>query len=300
MPFPNYQIKRGAVEIPAGSISYFRAGEGHPVVLLHSLALSADMWIPVLGDFLTAGEVIAIDLRGHGRSTYDGKDFTVEELAVDVRIVLDALNLKKVNMLGLSMGGCVAINFAAANPDYVERLALCDTTSWYGPDAPKSWQARANTAMTRPRVMQIPFQVDRWFGERFRRINPRMVSHVVKIFMATRPEVHAKSCLALGAFDNSGQLHNIIAPTLVITGEDDDATPPDMGQRLGSEIPNGRFELAKGLRHFALFESSFVRSAVVQHFSGVEVDGEMLSSLESCCPATVIATVAASEEEKKR
>ena len=277
------EIERGYVEVPSGRISYLRAGQGHPLVLLHSLALAAEMWLPVLGDFLDGFEVIAIDLRGHGKSSYDGADFSIGDLSDDVRLVMDSLNVKRAHFLGLSMGGCVAIHFAATNPSYVERLALCDTTAWYGPDAPTAWRARANTALTKPRLLQIPFQVDRWFGERFRRIEPRVVSHVVAIFLETAPEVHAKACLALGAFDDRALLPSITAPTLAITGEDDDATPPPMGKLLGSEIPNGRFVLAKGLRHFAVIESPNVRAAVKAHFRGEIVDEVAVSDLVACC-----------------
>ncbi len=290
-------VERGYVDVPAGRISYLRAGTGHPVVLLHSLALAAEMWVPVLGDFLDGFEVIAIDLRGHGRSSYDGADFSIEDLSGDVRLVLDALDVKKTHLLGLSMGGCVAINFAATNPGYVDRLALCDTTAWYGPDAPKAWLARANAALTKPRIMQIPFQVDRWFGERFRRTGLRVVSHVVGIFLETSPDVHAKACLALGAFDNSALLKDITAPTLAITGEEDDATPPPMGERLGSEIPHGRFIMAKGLRHFAVLESEHVRGAVMQHFRGLEVDASAVSNQASCCTGTHDRSRGLSEEE---
>ncbi len=281
----SYQVTRGFVDVRGGRISYLRAGSGQPLVLLHSLALAAEMWTPLLGDFIDTFEVVAIDLRGHGESSYHGEVFSVEDMANDVRLVLDELDLKRVHILGLSMGGCVAISFAATFPDYVDRLALCDTTAWYGPDAPQAWAVRARTALSRPRLMQIPFQVDRWFGQRFRRVNPRAVSHVVDIFLQTSPEVHAKACFALGAFDNTALLPNITAPTLVVTGEDDDATPPNMGQRLGSEIAGGRFVMAKGLRHFALIESPFVRGAVVQHLRGLEVDEAAVSGQAACCIA---------------
>ncbi|TAN24745.1 MAG: alpha/beta fold hydrolase [Actinomycetota bacterium] len=294
----NFKISRGTVESPSGSISYFRAGDGHPLVLLHSLALSADMWIPIMSEFLNEFEVIAIDLRGHGRSSYDGKDFSVEDMAGDVRLVLDALSVNSVYMLGLSMGGCVAINFAATSPSSVERLVLCDTTAWYGPDAPNAWKARARTALTRPRLMQVPFQVDRWFGEKFRRTNPELVSHVVGIFLETRPEVHAKACTALGEFDNTGLLANITAQTLAMTGADDGATPPDMGQRLGAEIPNARFVLAPGLKHFAMIESPSVRRAALQHLLGLEVDEGAVSSEAACCSVSSSEAGTQSEEEK--
>lgn len=276
---------RATVDLPRGQISYFRYGEGPPLVLLHSLALSGDMWIPVIEDFSRDFEVIALDLRGHGESKYDGSEFSVEDMASDLRLFLDALNLSKVHLLGMSMGGCVAISFASSYPEYLDRLVLCDTTAYYGDNAVQAWKGRALTALSKPRIMQIPFQTDRWFCDRFRRTNPEIVSHVVELFLRTKPKVHAQASFALGNFDDRAKLSSIAAPTLAMTGDEDSATPVVMGQLLGAEIPNGTFRLCRGLRHFAVLESPQVRSTAINHLLGREITLEEIIDNTPCCDA---------------
>ena len=276
---------RATVDIPQGRISYFRHGEGPPLVLLHSLALSADMWLPVIEDFARHFEVIALDLRGHGMSTYDGNDFSVEDMADDLKQFFDALNLAKVHLLGMSMGGCVAISFASRYPEYVDRLVLCDTTAYYGDDAVQAWKGRALTALSKPRILQIPFQTDRWFCDRFRRTNPEIVAHVVDIFLRTKPQVHAQASYALGSFDNRSKLSDIVSPTLAMTGDEDGATPPPMGELLGREIPNASFRLCRGLRHFAVVESPSVRSAAINHLLGFDATLNEIVDATPCCEA---------------
>ncbi|HZD67078.1 MAG TPA: alpha/beta fold hydrolase [Acidimicrobiales bacterium] len=259
---------RHVVDRDWGRLAYVRTGAGPPVVLLHSLALSASMWEPVLGEFAAAHDVVAIDLRGHGASTYDHRPFTVEDMAADVVGLLDDLGIERAHVLGMSMGGSVATVLAAGHPGRVERLVLCDTTAWYGEDAPAQWRARAAAARRRPRELQIPFQVDRWFADGFRRHHPEIVSHVVGIFLRTDPRAHADACLALGGLDARAGLGAVAAPTLVVTGEEDYATPPAMGADLAAGIPSATAAVVAGLRHFAVVESPALRRRILRHLGG--------------------------------
>lgn len=291
-------IQREYLETPVGKIAYFRYGQGFPLVLLHSLALNADMWTWVLDDFADKFEVICVDLRGHGQSAYDGKAFTIENMAWDVKLLVDSLGLHRINLLGMSMGGCVAISFATTYPDYVERLALCDTTPWYGEQAVSAWQARATIALEKPRLLQIPFQSDRWFCDSFRRNHPEVVAHVVRLFLDTKPKVHAHACHALGSFDARENLVNISAPTLVMTGEEDGATPPSMGRYLADNIPNASFVLCQGLRHFAVLESRDVRLNARNHFLDSGTIAELVNDTGSCCNSQDHPTIIDPEENK--
>jgi len=257
-----------------GRLSYRRAGSGAPLLLLHSLALSERMWEPVIGDFTAAHDVIAADFRGHGGSQWDGSPFTVEDLAADLRDLLDSLDIRRCHVLGVSMGGSVAAVFAAAYPDRVDRLVLADTTAWYGPDARSSWAARARAAAATPREPQVPFQVDRWFSEGFRRTDPVAVSQVVRIFLRTAPRAHAAACLALGALDARDRLGAIRAAALVVTGAEDYATTPAMGQALGDGIAGASFQVWPALRHFAILESGRLRHRILAHLNGDAVTGD--------------------------
>lgn len=292
------RIERESIEISVGSISYFRYGQGFPLILLHSLALNGDMWIPILDDFADQFEVICVDLRGHGQSKYDGNSFSVEDMASDLKVLVDELGLEKFHLLGMSMGGCVAISFAAMYPSYVERLVLCDTTAWYGEQAESAWAGRAATALEKPRLLQIPFQSERWFCDRFRRNHPEIVAHVVRLFLNTKPKVHAHASYALGSFDAREKLGNISALTLVMTGEQDGATPPNMGTYLAEHIPNASFALCQGLRHFAVLESVDVRINAKSHLLATGTVGELIKDTGSCCVTQNHLEILESEENK--
>lgn len=273
-------------KVRGGLMAYDRIGEGPPLVLLHSLAMCRRMWAPVLSKLGVGRQLIVPDLRGHGDSSWDGRQFSIDDLADDVGDLLDALGLERIDLLGMSMGGSVALTFAAARPDSVRRLILCDTTAWYGAGAPDAWENRARAAAATPRPMQVPFQVERWFGEAFRRTQPSVVARTVDIFLATSPRVHAAASRALGALDARDRMTLITAKTLVVTGSDDYATPPDMGEALVTSISGATFEKLPGLRHFAILESGSLRTRIVAFLAGKRAPARPPSLVVDDCRQT--------------
>lgn len=250
------------VEMPWGRFAYRRSGRGKPFVLVHPLALNSRLWEPALAELQPGHDLVMVDTRGHGESTWDGQPYAIADVASDLAALLDALRIDRCAVLGMSMGGCVAMTFAARHASRVDRLVLCDTTAWYGEDAPTKWQERASAALTKTRDEQLPFQRDRWFSEAFRESRPDVVEHAADVFRSTDRAAHAAACGALGAFDLRGEIGAIRARTLVVTGEEDYATPPAMGRDLANGIPGARFELARGVRHMALLESAALRRDV--------------------------------------
>jgi 3-oxoadipate enol-lactonase len=240
---------------PAHRIAYRRAGEGAPLVLLHPLALSGAVW-GEFGDRLAASfDVIAADARGHGDSGWDGTAFSIDDLADDVAALLDALGLPAARVIGMSMGGSTAVSFAGRHPDRATALFLADTTAWYGEQAGKTWAQRATDVVTKARERQVPFQADRWFTEGFRQRDAAEVNRVVGIFLRTSSLAHAQACLAFGAMDSRPLLGSVTAPALVVTGEEDYATPPEMGQAIADGVPRGEARVLAGLRHMSLVEA---------------------------------------------
>jgi 3-oxoadipate enol-lactonase len=253
------------VDGPLHQLGYRRGGEGQPLVLLHPLALSGEAWGD-FGDRLAQHfDVIALDARGHGNSGWDGAPFTVGNMAEDVVTLLDGLGLQTAHLVGMSMGGSTAVVFAGLHADRVDGLLLADTTAWYGPEAPATWEERAVNVIESPRARLVPFQVDRWFTERFRQQHPDLVNRAVDVFLRTDSLAHAEACRALGTMDSRALLTQIQAPTLVVTGAEDYATPPEMGQTIATGVQQGATRVLDALRHMSLIEAPELAATVVEH-----------------------------------
>ncbi|WP_213454346.1 alpha/beta fold hydrolase [Rhizomonospora bruguierae] len=270
---------------PAGSIAYGRRGAGAPVVLLHPLALAGQVWDGLAERLADRYDVITPDARGHGASEWDGAPFSIDDMADDVVALLDGLGFERAHVVGMSMGGSVAISLAARHPGRVDRLLLADTTAWYGEQAAATWNERADRVLATTRADQIPFQVDRWFTDAFRRTHPERVREAVAVFLATNSAAHAQACRAMGAMDNREVLPRIAAPTLAVAGEEDYATPPSMGEYAAEHVADGRALTLAGLRHLSLIERPELDGLVAAHLEGRELPEAPASSC-GCATAT--------------
>jgi 3-oxoadipate enol-lactonase len=240
------------------------AGSSSPpaMLALHPLAFSGELWRPA-GEAL--GErgrtVLAPDLPANGAL----HGLSVADMARQVAAALDELHRGPVAVLGMSMGGCVALQLALDRPELVESLVLADTTSDYGPDRVEAWEKRAVSAETSSREALLDFQLDRWFTPDFPTTEPAETARITDIFTATPPAVHAACCRALGAFDVTARLGEITAPTLVLVGESDYATPLAMAQVLASGIPGAQLSVLPGVRHFSLIQSKQAWDLIEEH-----------------------------------
>jgi 3-oxoadipate enol-lactonase len=248
------------------SVREFGGDRGDPVLLLHPLASSGEVWRPA-GEWLGRGgrTVLALDARGHGESPWDGRPFSVEDMADDAAAVLEALSLDSVGVVGMSMGGCTALVLALRRPDLVRRLVLADTTASYGPDRVAQWEQRAVQAETSPREDLLDFQLTRWFTEEFRAAEPAECTRVADVFVGTSGAVHGAACRALGGFDVVDRLPEITAETLVLVGEEDYATPPAMAEALAAGLPKAELRILPQTRHLSMVESRDTWSAAEAH-----------------------------------
>jgi 3-oxoadipate enol-lactonase len=253
------------VRTQRGDVNVLDSGEGHPVLLLHPLALSAELWRPLMES--TDGlRLIAVDARGHGGTPWGGEPFTMQDMADDAAAVLDALEIENAGLFGLSMGGSTAVVLAGTRPERFSSLVLSDTTACYGDDREAEWATRAERAAGVPRKEQLSFQVDRWFSPRTIQENPQVVQRVCDLFAATDSEAHAAACRAMGGLDARHLLAEITAPTLVMVGADDFATPEAMARELHEGIPGSRLEVVPGARHLSVLDQPRAWELAVEHF----------------------------------
>lgn len=225
------------------------------LVLLHSLGMDGNFWQPVIDRLGDRAIILALDCRGHGASDKAAGPYTVEQFAQDAHDVCAALRFDDALVAGASMGGCVALQFAASFPALTRAVGLIDTTAWYGPSAQEDWNTRADKARANGLRSMVDFQVTRWFSDTFRTARPEVVAECVQTFLRNDMEAFAASCVMLGAYDGRSQLAKIQVPTAVVVGEEDYAAPVAMAQVLHQDIAGSSLLVIPQARHLTPLET---------------------------------------------
>jgi len=228
--------------------------DGTPLVLLHSLALDHSVWDRFLPFVVDAHTVVTCDLPGHGQSPLRD-ELSIEGMADEVAELIEQVaDGASARVVGMSMGGCVALALAQRHPSRVRALGLVDTTAWYGPDAPQTWEGRAVKARDEGLGSLAGFQLDRWFTRSFRSEHPKVGEALLDVFRANDLDSYVASCRAMGAFDLRPGLKDISAPTVVAVGEQDMATPPDFARVIAAEVPGAELHVLAGCAHLSAVE----------------------------------------------
>lgn len=237
-------------------------GEGTPVVLSGSLGSDLHMWDPQVGALAAAGfQVIRYDHRGHGNSPAPDGPYTLQELAEDLLALLDHLELRRVSLVGLSLGGMVGMWLAEHAPERLERLVLCCTSAELGPAS--MWQDRAETARTQGMAVLADAAVDRWVTPGFRESQPDKAKWLRDMVASHPAEGYASCCTAIETMSIVDRLGTVTAPTLVIAAADDPATPPDHGRRIADAIPGARLEIVPDAAHLGNVEQPEIFTGLI-------------------------------------
>ena len=165
---------------------------------------------------------------------------------------------------GLSLGGAVGMWLGANAPERLDRLVLAGTSAYFGP--PERWVERAQLVRAEGTEPIADATMGRWFTPAFAGIAPYRAQLV-----ATPSEGYAACCDALRVWDFRDSLGSIGAPTLVLVGSDDPATPPDQAQLIAEAIPDSQLEVVGGAAHLLNVEQPEVfNRAVLRHLTGEE------------------------------
>jgi len=205
-----------------------------PLVLSNSLGTNLGMWDPQIGALAARFRVLRYDSRGHGQSAVPPGPYRIEELGRDLVGLLDALDLERVRFCGLSKGGMVGMWLGANAPERVERLILCNTSAHLPPK--ELWNARIEAVRSSGMAAVAPQVLERWFTPEFRARAPEPVEKVRQMLLTTPAEGYAACCAALRDMDQRESIASIRAPTLVVVGSRDPATPPEHGRAIAERI----------------------------------------------------------------
>ena len=237
-----------------------------PVVVLgSSLGTDLHMWDPQVQALRRRWRVVAFDARGHGGSPRSDDTTTVDGLADDVLALLDGLGVDGFAYCGLSLGGAIGQILAAKVPERVRALVLCCTSARFCEGA-EAWRERAARVRSEGMDWLVEASRERWFAPGFGEREPAEANRLLSMLPATSPGGYAACCDALAAFDGRPLLAQITAPTLVIAGEDDPATPVAMAEEIASGIKDAELLVVHGAAHLASAERpDEVTEAIAAH-----------------------------------
>ena len=250
------------------SLPHFVA-EGPPdapaLVLGPSLGTSLAVWDAQASALARHHRVVRWDLPGHGGSaaTLVGERVTVGDLAELVLALADHLGLERFAYAGISIGGAVGAELAVRRPERVESLALVCSSARFG--EPQGWLDRAAKVRRDGTEFLAASAAGRWFTPEFR---GEAVASLIADQRAADPTGYAACCEALAAYDLRGELGRISAPTLVVAGREDTATPPSHARELVDGIAGAGLVEIPGAGHLAPVEQPWVvLDALRRHFS---------------------------------
>jgi len=235
-----------------------------PVLMLsNSLGTNLHMWDDQVTPFTRHFRLVRYDRRGHGQSSVPKGPYTMARLGRDVVAVLDALGIAKINWCGLSMGGMVGQWLGANAGQRIDKLILSNT-SCYFPDK-SIWEGRLKLVRDKGLAGIVDANMERWFTKSFRERAPQAMAKMREMFLATNIDGYCGCGEAIRDMDHRPLLAKIMAPTLVIAGRHDPATPLEGNEFIRQHIPGARLAVLDAA-HIANLEQPKVYADTVLEF----------------------------------
>ncbi|MBV8718596.1 MAG: alpha/beta fold hydrolase [Chloroflexi bacterium] len=257
------------LDVPGARLYYETAGDGPPVVFLHGFSLDARMWDDQWDAFASRHRVVRYDLRGFGRSEAQPVAYSQED---DLVALLDHLEIARAHVIGLSMGGVYAVDFALAHPERVLGLVPVDgaASGSLGPMPPGPALAEAQAAEGRTDEALTSWLADPFFTPAHEQpgvaVRLREIVSGYGWWAARHPgkrrRIHPPA---------AGRLGEITAPTLVVVGERDVPRLRETSDELARGIPGARLLVLPGAGHMANMEAPQAFNTAVLNFLASQV-----------------------------
>jgi 3-oxoadipate enol-lactonase len=240
--------------------------DGPVVVLSHSIGTDHRVWDAQVAPLVAAGlRVVRYDHRGHGASPTPPGPYAIGDLGADVLALLDTLEVASASVVGISLGGMVALWLGAHAPGRVDRLVACCTSARIDP--PDLWLERAAIARRDGMAALVDSILPRWVTPAFAEAHPEAMARLREVVERTPGEGYAGCAEAIAAMDQTADLRRIRAPTRVVGGGQDVATPAaEHSAPIAAAIPGARLEILDAAPHLASVERpDEVTRVVLEH-----------------------------------
>lgn len=235
--------------------AYSIEGDGPPLMLIHGIGAARDTWrflMPTLAQHFT---VISYDLRGHGASPSAVTPFGLAELVADLELVRERAGFDKCHFAGHSLGGMIGPAYARQYPERVLSLGLLSTAAFRtDEDSKKVWSVvHAMEEKGVPNVLGT--LIDRWYTDDFIAQNRDIVDRRLKQVIDTDPDVFLNVFRIYAGTEMAPWLHEVTAPSLVLTGENDGGCNPRLNKEIHETLAGSKLVILPDYKHSILLEA---------------------------------------------
>ena len=254
--------------ISAVNCHYSITGSGPPLFLTHGIGAAEDAWrfmLPTLSKYFT---VVTYDLRGHGKSPVTHKNFTLDELVLDLEKIREKTKFEKAFFAGHSLGGMIAPAYAVKFPQHTISVGLLSTVAGRSEeDSKKVWSVIH--AMEKNGIEKtLNTLTNRWFTDEFIKNKPDLVERRLKQVVDTDPEVFLNVFKIYANTEMFPWLKNISKPCLLLTGENDLGCSPKHNEKMSNEIKDSKLIILPKYKHSFLIEApDEVAKNIINFFS---------------------------------
>ncbi|MAL78317.1 MAG: 3-oxoadipate enol-lactonase [Sneathiella sp.] len=243
--------------------------EGAPVVIMsHSLCCDLGAWDELAEDLKKEYRVLRYSLRGHGKSAATPGPYDFALLAADMTAIQEHYGITESHIVGLSIGGMIAQEFALRYPDRVKSLVISSSMCALPDGAAALWPERIRLAAEEGLAATVDASMSRWFVEGSLKDRPEIEARIRKMILETSVEGYVGCCHAIAGIDLKDRIPAIKVPTLVIVGREDMGTPVSSSELIHRQIEGSRLVVVDNAAHqLAVDKPGIFNAEVCKHLA---------------------------------
>jgi 3-oxoadipate enol-lactonase len=241
-------------------------GEGPPIVFVHGLGATSNVWHAQRMTLSKYYQVIVYDRSGSGRSQKAPDSYSIDRWADELAGLLDHLAVPSVVVVGHSLGSMVSQRFAGKYPERIKALVLAGGEAELGPEEKKALTERARSIEANGLIAVVGSWLSAVLSAATREANPALAGLAREMFLSNDARTYAQHCLALRDGAVRSDHAHIACPTLLTVGDQDLVTPLSWQRQIAAGIANSRIRIIPNTAHMTMLESPAVFNNVVMDF----------------------------------
>ena len=236
--------------------------KGIPIVFIHGVGLDHNIWDPQINEF--DNTVLIYDILGHGRTPLNKEKISFDDFSDQIIDLIDELKFSKIHLIGFSIGSLIARNFATRFSDRLKSLTLLCSIFNRSDNEQKIVNERFEQTKKDKKLTKDA--INRWFNKDFIEKNPLISDKIFSILKNNNLDNFIKIYSLFVNHEDKEKFENINVKTLVMTGEGDVGSTPEMSDNLSKKIKNSEVKIIPVGKHLCSIECSYdVNKAIKDH-----------------------------------